>query len=275
MKTRNHGIARTLGFGLSAAAIGIVAVLAMSAGTLIAVKPAAGGSATCKDLPITLTVVAIQGAAVLGDGNPYKDGVDGVYNTVVHVCYPSYDATIGLITSKRSMTFAFTPVTAGSPAWTSLVVKPFINVNNILWGLQTGNPDFTTHMFFSYLKLPIDRSDYRVNFQPGLANIDAKGDLMPAPDTAVNTPYASSSVLVESTTTTDGCPVDLNGNQTYKPHWTITPVQSSNYPGFIGTLVRIATSRVSAKQIGQYNMPFQLQIDATGCLDATFKKVVQ
>lgn len=115
--------------------------------SIVSYSATAAQSSRCKDVSLEVTIVPIEGSALSGDskGSVYADGVDGVYNAVIHVCgsNPSYDATLGMVTSKRSMGVTFPPAIDGStifgssPVWANgvqFMAKPFLNVRNILWG---------------------------------------------------------------------------------------------------------------------------------------------
>ena len=97
----------------------------------------------CSDVRIDVAVVSTADSAPFDDGKgPYQEGVSGAYNTVIHICSGSYDATMGLITSRRTIGFTFPPPIDGSVypgpaparANSSFLAKPFMNVRNILWG---------------------------------------------------------------------------------------------------------------------------------------------
>lgn len=242
-------------------------------------KPAAG-PAKCADVRLKVTILpidvngdTINDSVLGGDGKGaiYQDRVDGVYNTVLHLCPASsatFDATMGLINSKRSMTFRFPAPIAGSaenppPAWVpgTITVKPFMNVRNILWGRQNHSLSFTTGMGFSYFKGPGDSSDYRLQFLPPVT------DAEPGDPTA-NTPYEAASVTVQDVPGT--CRSNPTGGTL--DSWTVTVNRSADallaVPApFAGTLRRDTNS--GAVQVGQYDMPFQLKLEALTCVPAS------
>lgn len=235
----------------SLAILSVVLVL-MAAGTAAAQK------AKCTDPSTQVTIVPITGSAVSDDGKAsYVDGVDGVYNTAIHLCGvgASYDATVGLITSRRSMGFTFPPSIDGSPnapAWangTKFMTKPFLNVRNILWGRRNSQPTFTTRMSIGYIKGPGDSSDYFLKFlAPYASAFDGN-----VPTSDVNTPDDTVTVTV-----TDNLGTCANG---VPASWTVT-IDSP----FVGTLYKGASGRTPDLHAGQYSMPFQLIITAKTCL---------
>ena len=231
---------------------------------LMATGIASAQRGKCTDVPITVAVVPIDGGALIDDGKgPYQEGVGGVYNTVIHICgtSASYDATMGLITSRRSLGFTFPPPIDGSvypgpaPVWagSSFVAKPFMNVRRILWGRMQDPQQltFTTRMVFSYFSGPGDKANYALQFAPMVTGSSVPGE------PAANEPNDTTAATVEDIPGT--CRADPRGTL---DKWIITV----NSPA-VGALMRDVNNG-SSVQSGQYTMPFQLLITAKTCLPA-------
>lgn len=237
---------------------------------LVAEDVAAQRSPKCTpDVPLIVEIMPFPDAdgnniSVLGGdtkGNVYKDGVDGVYKTVINRCSGSNDATMGLVTSRRSMAFDFSG-DAGSTGWTiwptwtrssdgtyaHFFTKPFLNVRNILWGRNggvapssDGSYTFQTRMSIGYIKGPGDKSDYNLRFMPEGLGVPYPNPLqMPPAD--VNSPESTVPVTV----------VDNPNDCT----WTVTV----DTP-FRATLYK-TTSEAHA---GQFYMPFKLRLQTKTC----------
>lgn len=260
MRLLNSPTLRNSRLGMTAA--GVIAVtlawITVAQQPVSAGKPAAG-PAKCTDVPLEVAVIA--GGAIADDGKgTYKHRVDGVYNTVIHLCgsNPTYDATMGLINSKRSMKFTFPAPIDGSalnipPSWVpgTITAKPFMNIRKILWGRMNNQLEFTTGMGFSYFKGPGDTSDYRLQFLPDTDATDPDPN-----DPEANQPNIASSVTV----------LDMPGNcrdgGTTLDSWLVTVHGPS-----VGTLRRDTSSGLV--QVGQYDMPFQLMLKAKSCVPAS------
>ncbi len=235
------------------------ALLLVSVGIASAQK-----AAKCSDVPIRVTIVPIEGGVLSGDskGSVYNDGVDGVYNTVIHVCgtNPSYDATMGLITSRRSLGFTFPAPLDGSvlsgpgfgpePLWagSSFLAKPFMNVRSILWGRKNGASTFTTRMGFSFFSGPGDKADYAIQF--------------PGADNDAGVPATANSNIPNETTpvTVQDVPGNCRTGGSTLDSWIVTV----NAPG-VGVLMKSVNSGPSLHS-GQYTMPFKLLIEARSCV---------
>lgn len=222
----------------------------------------------CTDPSLEVTIVPIDGSALSGDskGSVYTNGVDGVSNTVIHLCasnngvLPTYDATMSLSsTSQRSMGFTFPPdiegsiISGPSPVWANgvrFMAKPFLlNVRNILWGRKAQIYTFTTRMIFEGFAGPGDKALYDLRFQPAV--VDALQNAPPFADT--NLPSETSTVTVQdipgTCRTTQGGTLDS---------WIVTVD-----PLFVGTVHKQDRSHTHS---GQYNMPIQLLLKAKTCL---------
>jgi len=185
-------------------------------------------------------------------GPTYVNGVDGVYNTAVNVCSGSYDATMGLVTSRRYMGLNFSnaidDVSAAWPTWTAFqfVTKPFLNVRSVLWGRMnpslTANGDgtftFETRMSIGYIKGAGDRSDYVLRFFPALVS--------PGPGVTPAAPAFDN----------DTVPVTVVDNPNART-WTVTVK-----PEYVRGLYKTSTNAYA----GHFYMSFQLTLHATaGC----------
>lgn len=231
----------------------------------VAGNAAAQKGGKCTDVSLSVQILAFDGdgngsndSVLAGDakGNTYTNGADGVYNTVIHTCSGSNDATMGLITSRRSIQFSFPEPNAGSvspgpePAWvgSAFLAKPFMNVRNILWGRLNGYNTFTTRMGFSQFKGPGDKASYALQFAPDATDSGAPGNA------DANQPEMTSPATVQD------IPGDCRSGGTIPDKWIVTV----GLPA-VGALMRDQNNGASA-QSGQYTMPFQVLITARGCL---------
>jgi len=246
------------------------ALVLLLAGSASAQKVAAAGAKPVK-CTNPATKVTILSGVLYGDakGGVYTEGVDGVYNTVVWACPgASNDATMGLITSRRSLGFTFpSPITdsviGDAPAWanSSFLAKPFMNVRNILWGRKnfcTTPCTFTTRIGFSYISGPGDNgTNYRLVHAPLLTDSLVFGT------TEENSPNFTTPATVEDI---PGNCRTVSGGSFDK--WIVTVDSSVGTPdpaSSVGTLMRDVNNG-SAVQSGQYSMPFKLMIEAKTCL---------
>jgi hypothetical protein len=234
------------------------AVVLMAAGIASAQK------GKCNDVPIEVAVVPMTGGALVDDGKgPYQEGVGGVYNTVIHTCgtSASYDATMGLITSRRSLGFTFPLPIDGSvypgpaPVWagSSFFAKPFMNVRRILWGRMQDPQQltFTTRMVFSYFSGPGDKASYALQFAPTVTDSGATGGQ------DANYPSETTPATVEDVLGT--CHIVTGGTL---DKWIVTVGAGS-----VGALMRDTNKGPALVQSGQYTMaPFQLIITAKSCV---------
>jgi len=242
----------------------LVLLVAGSAGAQGKGNGAAGKPAPCTDPSLEITIVPIAGSALAGDskGSVYTNGVDGVFNAVIHLCpsNPTYDATLGVNGSQRSIGFTFPQAIAGSiiagpsPAWANgvqFMAKPFMNIRNILWGRMHGQATFTTRMGFGFLRGPGDKSDSNLRFMAPLAD--------PPPD-----PYVPLDVNLPSdtaTVTVQDIPGSCHTGGSGLDSWIVTID-----PAFVGTLHKAGTGKNPDLHSGQYTMSFQLLIKAKTCL---------
>jgi hypothetical protein len=211
----------------------------------------------CTDVPLEVSIVDTNGA-LYGDGKgPYVEGVSGVYNTVIHLCSGSYDATMGLVTSRRSLGFRFPEPIDGSaspgpaPVWagTYFYAKPFLNVRNILWGRMHNMLTFTTRLGFSLFKGPGDKANYALQFAPDGVDSQVPGN----PDANQPTDTVPATVVDIPGTCRTNSPGSLDS-------WVVTVEAPA-----IGALMRDVNNGPPV-QSGQYNMPFELRIYAKTCL---------
>lgn len=218
---------------------------------LAAAGEAAAQKNKCADWPLEVSITPVVGGVLFGDskGVTYRNGVDGVGNTVIHICSGSYDATVGLNGSRRHMGFDFSSFIADAnaswPTWTDdqFLTKPFMNVRNVLWGRKNlpavdGTFTFETRMSIGYIKGAGDRSDYVLRFFPTAVS--------PGPGvTPAAPPFDDATVPV--------LVVDNPATCT----WTVTVP-----PDYVGGLYKTSTDAFA----GHYHMPFQLTLRATaGC----------
>lgn len=222
----------------------------------------------CSDIPVSVQILSfdadgdgVNDSALAGDakGAVYTDGADGVYNTVIHVCgsAPSYDATMGLVTSRRSLGFRFPPPTDGSlspgpaPVWAdgaTFLARPFLNVRRILWGRLNGVPTFTTRMNISSITGPGDKASYTLLYAPSSPDSGVPGN----PD--ANIPEETVGVTVQDV------PGTCRSGGSVLDSWVVTAAAPS-----VAALMRNASGGALV-QAGQYVMPFQLLISAKKCL---------
>lgn len=236
------------------------ALVLLVAGNAAAQKGAPSAPKCTPDVPLEVTIVPITDGVLFADNKGvYKDGVDGVSNTVIRRCSGSNDATMSLGTSRRSVGFDFSDA-AGSisytnwPTWArnpdgtyaQFATKPFLNVRNILWGRNGGvSPvdnryTFQTRLSIGYIKGLGDKSDYVLRFMPDGLAVPYPNPLQ-VPPADVNEPNDTVPVTVVD----DGACT-----------WTVTV----DAP-YVATLYKTTTET----HAGQFYMPFQLQLKAKTC----------
>lgn len=250
-------------------------ILFATVAVLVMVLPAGNSDAapkpTCTDVPIWITIVPIDGGVLGGDskGSVYKGGVDGVNFTAINICgtSPTYDATLGLAASQRTMGFTFPSTIAGSiingpsPVWANGVqfpAKPILYVRNILWGRMNGQYTFTTRMIVKSITGPGDKASYELRFQP--TTVDALDNAPPFPD--MNLPSETAVVTVQDTPGT--CRTIPGGTL---DSWIVTV----DTP-FVGTLYKLPTRGGSETHSGQYLMPFKLLVEAKSCVPSSLTR---
>jgi hypothetical protein len=248
--------------------LAVIAILAV-------VPPAISGHAAttpkCTDIPIWITIVPIDGGVLAGDskGSVYKAGVDGVNFAMINICgtSPTYDATMGLSISQRTMAFTFPPAIAGSiingpsPVWANGVqfpAKPILYVRNILWGRMNGLYTFTTRMIVKSITGPGDSATYDLRFQP--ATVDALDNPPPYPD--INLPSETATITVQ----------DTPGTCRSIPGGTLDSWMVTVDTPFVGTLYRIGGRNQGYIHSGQYVMPFKLLVQAQSCVPSSLTK---
>jgi hypothetical protein len=176
-----------------------IAVCVLMLTFAISAQAARPGAVSC-DTPISWMFEATGSpsapAAFTDDGKgAYKPGVDGIFNSVIHGCWGSYDATLGMNkTRKRSMKMKLPAAIPGTtnvegppPSFAGgneFFANPFINVRNITgfgYAVTPGVP-FYTKMGLGYIKGP-DGFEYDLEFLPfdgqcpttdGLICVDSK-----------------------------------------------------------------------------------------------------
>jgi hypothetical protein len=231
------------------------------------IEAQAVGKSTCDPVPIRVTIYEnvvdpVTGArfpsTITSDGAEYVDGAPGV-SAILHIC-GTKDATLNL-SGKRTIKFNLTSPIPGSvieeqPAWVPALVSStgFINVRNLVYSHQP----FTTHMGTDFSLQ--SAGTYQLRFMPYA--VDAP-DLHTDPSVlpSENTPYDSSPATVYPQ------PYDCNSGGTTKPSWIV--IGNNVTPrGFlqVGTLHKLLKSTTRVHE-GQYQMPFELRIEALTCFD--------
>jgi len=245
----------------------VVSCFLCMAGSALAQKGGGGKPVACTNPSLAVTILPIIDgiSAITGDvkGFTYTNGVDGVYNGVINLCpsgptAPNYDATFGLVGSKRSMGFSFqSPISESiidgpSPVWANgktFLTKPYLNIRNILWGRLNGQTTFTTRMIIQYIKGPGDSSSYGLRFQNPVTDAVTEGGL---PNT--NKPSDTARVTVQDVPGT--CRSDPDNGT--KDSWIVTVD-----PSFVGTLTKMDNNWTHS---GQYTMAMRFLVEAKTCL---------
>lgn len=254
----------------------IVVALAIFSTRALAAPPT-----KCTDLPVSFAFLSTTAApaAIWNDTvSPYKNGVDGVSNTVIHRCGTN-DATMLLKNSKRfvwiqvpapipgSLIVAGPPSFAGGPAFQS---QAFFNVRNVLNSgtITSASPatDFYTRMVS---QLPAaDGNSYGLYFHPD--DGACPGDLPCAPDLdapslpAMNSPVEASWVKVHFMPPPNPTqPWSLSNTAKWLVDGEQPDASSGSYER--GTLF-LHPSHGADTHEGQYAMPFQIMITALGPL---------
>jgi hypothetical protein len=133
----------------------------------------------CSDVRISWTFLGTVGdysSAITDDGKgEYRGGADGVFNSVIHNCFGSWDATLGLNKSKRTLFMTFSPIPGTDNvegsfptfAGQTIPTKPFINIANITGNGYPVGTTYYTKMGMWYIKAPGDnRTSYGLDFLP-------------------------------------------------------------------------------------------------------------
>lgn len=238
------------------------------------------GGTSC-DVPISWIFEATGSesapAALTDDGKgAYKGGVDGIFNSVIHGCWGSYDATLGLNkTRKRSIKMKFpnaipdTNIEASSPSFAGgneIVANPFMNVRNITgfgYPVTPGVP-FYTKMSLGF-KGP-DAVDYELAFLPfdgmcptndGLICVDSKtNDLGSANQ---NAPVTAAWVKVTYLPRNFGQP----WSETNTDQWIVEGLfTEATDPPIIQRGTLLSQDVHNYVHRGQYSMPFRIRITA-------------
>jgi hypothetical protein len=238
--------------------------------TLIAGETYAGKAPKCTDIPIWVTIVPIDGGVLGGDtiGSVYKSGVDGVIYTQINICgsttaTPTYDASMSLSNSTRTMSLTFPLAITGSiinggtmPAWagSTIAAKPQLTIRNILWGRMNGKYTFTTRLILKSIAAP-DKSTYDLRFQAD--GVDAMQNDPPYADT--NSPNQTAKVTVQDIPGT--CRQTAGGSF---DSWIVNVDAPPT-----GTLYKWPSRNLPYQHSGQYVMPFQLKVDAQSCIPSS------
>ncbi len=247
-----------------------IAITALSLASLMAaakVDAQKSKPSSCSDIPVWVTILPVDDGILSGDakGTVYKAGVDSV-SAKINICgsSPTYDATLWLSSSKRTMGFTFPPPIAGSiisgqpPVWangSAFAAKPLLYVRNILWGRMNVQYTFTTRLIMKSIAPPGDKNLYDLRLQPHI--VDALTNEPPYADT--NLPQETATVTVQDIPGT--CRSTVGGTL---DSWIVT-VDSP----YVGTLHRQASRGQSETHSGQYHVPFKLLVEARSCVPAS------
>lgn len=250
-----------------------MAALAIALSTpLLAQKSASTGN--CTTIPTSWTFNdQLSGATIKSDGLgiPYQNGVDGVNDTAIQSCSGSYDATMNLSRSKRSVSMQFpapldvdpgpAPSFAGGQAFPA---KATFNIRNVL---DSGNITSASPATIFYTVMTVqfpapDGNTYRLFFNP----------TDPCPTSPVGTfcPPVSDIGSIQ------------NMNTQYSTSWVKVTYTPPTYDQQSGKIITYATWLVDGEmldseghlqvgalgngsniQVGQYVMPFQILITTT------------
>jgi hypothetical protein len=232
-----------------------------------------GGGGKCTDVPIRVTLLpTLPGeppSAFRGDGvsDTYQDGQDHV-SASIHFCSSTYDATITTYRSSRKIRISFpqplpdSSLSGDVPSFAGgeVEVDFFFNIRNILCVTGTCGDTFTTHMNW---QLYFPDAGYRLRFYPSVTDspdLHSPDMLVDEPD--INMPHETSYVVVHHR------PGDCaSGGNTYD-QWDISGVNPNSDGGTVqlGTLHNFASKpRDPVLHLGQYSMPYRLQVEALQC----------
>lgn len=224
---------------------------------------------SCTDVPISWTFVPTTNpaapAAILNDDpdRVYQNGVDGVFNTVIHICSGTGDATLGLQRSLRKLRMKFpapipSSVIQSAPPFgegAEFTTKAFVNVRNILGSglLVPGSPaTFYTKVTsqFSVGK----GGGYRLAFYPDNTTCPVLNSCAPVAnyyDPIVNLPVQTAWVQVIYTPAANGSP----------DSWIVNGELIGTDSVYQRATLLSADSPL-ADHFGQYSMPFRILITA-------------
>jgi hypothetical protein len=255
----------------------------MILGASFAVAPALSGQGKgggkCQNVPIRVTLLPLGGgmtSVLRGDvSDTYQDGVGGV-SAQIHLCSGTRDATIATSGSTRRIFISFPQPVEGSVndqppvfAGQEILVPFFFNIRNILCysGPCENEDTFTTRMNWQFTGP--DGKPYRLRFYPADADspdLHSPNTLINEPD--INEPNGTSPVLVHHR---PGNCANSGGNPVVFDQWDVTALNPNTDPNSglgvvqLGTLHRDASRRDPRLHMGQYSMPYQLQISALRC----------
>jgi hypothetical protein len=196
-------------------------------------------------------------AAIQSDGAPYIDGQSGV-TTVVNVCSGTYDATLLLSSTARSLSFDFSGIVNSNqytPSWalagdTESGSSGFFNVHD-LWFVPEGFTRADEYTFTTWL-----HSSVPARGTPGFSMTNPSHDTsVPNTNVAVaNSPYPNARVIAHhcpANTNTATCPNIVTET------WFVYPEQVSTTPGDPAPVGVLFTSvKGSPVNSGQFRMPF-------------------
>ncbi len=256
-------------------------LLSTCAALLIAIAPAllaqGKGGGKCVNVPIRVTLLPLPNggptSVLRGDalGDTYRDGQSGV-TARINFCSGSRDATITAMSSPRKIRMTFPQPVPGSslsgqtPSWvgSEIQVNFFFNIRNIL--CHTGNcgDTFTTRMNWQFTGP--EGSLYHLRFYPA----DADSPDLHSPNTLteepeINEPHETSYVVVHHRPGNCGVP---SANPVIFDQWDVTAANANSPEGILqlGTLHRFPKKPRDPKlHMGQYSMPYRLQVEALQC----------
>lgn len=230
----------------------------------------------CDNIPLRITLLRLTDgntSVLSGDGSStYQDGVDRV-KANIQLCSGSRDATIVTSRSSRTIGMAFPAPVPGSslsgqvPSWvdSDIDVSFFFNIRNLLCHEGDCGDTFTTRMNWQFTGP--DGEYYHLRFYPFLADApDLHSPEMLNNEPDINEPDETSPVVVYHRPGNCGDPA---GNPVVFDQWDIIAANpSSTAPELIqlGTLHRFPSKPNDEKlHMGQYAMPYRLQIEALRC----------
>ena len=230
-----------------------------------AVPSAVQAKGPCQTIAVQVTISPVDNFGVSGpvpsaiqpdSGGPYVTGVDGV-DAAIQSCSGSYDLTVNLLRSKRSIAIHLADMvgspTPYTPAWASPgsaqpVPVSFFNIRNLFYNYsQFSTYSFTTRMG-SQLGGLADGYHFRM--------VNPFDDAYTAPtDPQVNDPITTSNVVVwHYAAGSNGYAVET---------WVVYPDTTQmdlNTPNSVYVGGLITTVRRTTVSAGQYSVPFQITV---------------
>jgi hypothetical protein len=228
---------------------------------LAASSAQAKGSCTSQNPGLEWTVNTLyvddSVAAIQGDGAPYINGQSGV-TAVINVCSGSYDATLLLSSSSRTLSFDFSGFAATNqytPSWalagdTESGSSGFFNVHD-LWFVPDGftRADEYTFTTWFYSNVPARGT-------PGFNMTNPSHDTPVANQNpaSANIPYPNARVIAHhcpANTNTASCPNIVTET------WFVYPEEVSTTAGAPAPVgVLFTTVKGNAVNSGEFRMPF-------------------